>query len=232
MGDIAWEVLEAGVNGERFRHIDDIDRVEVVEQFKDLKAKVEISYYGRCGAGDRFYGLRACVAMFRIFIRDPDVLKLMATTLRLIVTDHQRNRDSLTCITVPPPPMERARSSKDRGWSFLRNALDAFIVQAGGVGHDEPVSERFPPHSTSKDVACEIAKCLLAVEDAPAAKVQIVIAQEEPPEGCWVERKELRSIIPRALERCEALIEASTDPQQTVVWKKLRHMLEKRPSQK
>lgn len=230
MGDIAWEVLEAGSQGERIRELDTIDRVEVVEQFKDLRTKVEVSYFARCGAADRLYGLRACVAIFRTFIRDPDILKLMVTTLTWIITDHERNRDCLACITVPAPPMERSKTSKDKGWSFLRNALDAFIVQAGGTGYDESESDNHPSHSHSKDVALIIAKLLLRAKDAPAAKVQIVIAQEDPPEGCWVERKELRAIIPRALERCEALIQASTDPKETIVWNELRNMLSKKPS--
>merc|ERR1719440_2745904 len=98
------------------------------------------------------------------------------------------------------------------------------------MGHDEPANAVYQAHEISKDAACAIAKCLIATQDAPAAKVQIVMAQEDPPEDCWIERRELRSIIPRALERCDALFQASTDPQQTIVWKQLRDMLAKRPS--
>ena len=80
MGDIAWEVFEAGQNGEAMRSYDSIDRTEIIEQFKDLKCKVQMSYYGKCGACDRLFGIRACIALFRICKSDSEVLELMVST--------------------------------------------------------------------------------------------------------------------------------------------------------
>merc|ERR1712139_261030 len=127
MGDIAWEVFEAGSLGERIRPLETIDRTEIVEQFKDLRHKVHLSYYAKCGAGDRPFGFRACIALFRTHIHDTELLGLMVAVLSECITDHESNRDTLTCLTVPPSPMERNLQFQDRGWSFLRNSLDAFV---------------------------------------------------------------------------------------------------------
>lgn len=130
--DIAWEVLEVGRQGrEKVRQLKDVDRTEVLEQFRSLLPKVSVSHYARCGAGDQLGGLRACIAVLRLFIRDAEVLGACACCLRLIITDHSYNRDGLAAISLPTPPAERGEDHVDRGWSFLRAALDAFATQAG-----------------------------------------------------------------------------------------------------
>ena len=39
MGDIAWEVFEAGDNGERMRDLQSMDRDEVIAQLQDVRFK-------------------------------------------------------------------------------------------------------------------------------------------------------------------------------------------------
>lgn len=213
MGDISWEVFDAGDNGERIRPAESMDRTEILEQFKDLKHKVEMSYFAQCGAGDRLFGFRACIALFRTAIRDSELMNLMVAVLIACIRDNQYNRDALTCLTVPAPPLERGKDFKDRGWSFLRNALDAFVVQAGGAGFSkqEPSSagdekqDRIPD-SCSKDVAVLIAECLVLSRKAPAVLAQLKLVHEDPPADCWCERRELREIIPVAKQTCEELM--------------------------
>lgn len=219
MGDIAWEVFEAGSNGERMRPLETLDRAEIVEQFKDLRHKVKMSYYAKCGAGDKVFGFRACVALLRTCIRDSEVLELMVSVLIECVKDHPYNRDGLACLTTPAPPLERGMSFQDRGWSFLRNALDAFVVQAGGNGYssthgeqpqavmDGPAERERPEVPGPKaEVALLIAECLVGMRNAPAVLAQLKLVHEEPPENCWIERRELKEIIPIAKATCEDLI--------------------------
>jgi len=208
MGDIAWEMFEAGDKGERMRPLETIDRAEVIEQFKDLKHKVQMSYYARCGAGDKMFGFRACIAVLRTFILDSEMLELAVSVLTECITDHEYNRDGMACLTVPAPPLERPGEFKDRGWSFLRNALDAFVVQAGGTEYRVMKGEqREEPaiNTRSKDVAVLIAKCVVRAKDAPAVLAQLKLVHEDPPEDCWIERRELRDIIPVAKKMCEDL---------------------------
>lgn len=227
MGDIAWEMLEGGDKGERFRKHENIDRNELVEQFRALNFKVSVSYYGRCGAGDRVYGFRACIGIYHIFIRDPDVLKIMTSTLSYTITAHDYNRNSLTSITVPPLPLERLKGHKDIGWSFLRNALNAFVVQSGGVGYGEQGDEEHSPNCTNPEVALEIAKLLVLTSKAPAVLVQLVIVHDEVPEDAWMERAELKAIIPLALKQCDVMDEVM--PKEQMVWMQLKFMLSKGP---
>lgn len=226
MGDIAWEVLEAGDRGERIRSVESMDRVEIIEQFKDLKFKVEMSYYAVCGAGDRMFGFRACIALFRACIRDSELLKLMTTVLILCVRNNESNRDCLACLTVPPLPMEREKEFKDRGWSFLRNALDAFVVQAGGSGYNSKMEDSFVVLSgdnCSKKVSTLIAELLVNMKNAPAVLAQLKLVHEDPPADCWLERQELRDIIPIAEKTCEDL--SAEMPSSATVLLKLRDML-------
>jgi len=210
MGDIAWEVFEAGDNGERMRDLESMDRAEVIEQLKDLKFKVERSHYAKCGAGDRMFGFRACIALLRSCIRDSELLELVAAVLIECMKDHEYNRDGITCITVPAPPLERAKDFKDRGWSFLRCALDAFVVQAGGQGYsvmqgEHPKSTEKSIDSCSKDVAVLIAECIVRTKNAPAVLAQLKLVHEEPPADAWIERQELRALIPLVKQTCEDL---------------------------
>lgn len=208
MGDIAWEVFEAGDNGERVRPLQVIDRTEVIEQLTDLKHKVGMSYYAKCGAGDQTSGFRACIALFRLCIRDSEMLQLVVSVLIDCVTEHEYNRDSLACLTVPASPLERRLGEKDRGWSLLRNALDAFVVQGGGTSYSAAqgeASQEHPINSCSKDVALLIAELLVRMKNAPAVLAQLKLVHEDPPENCWIERKELRAIIPAAKKMCQDL---------------------------
>jgi hypothetical protein len=208
MGDIAWEVFEAGDNGERVRPAQAIDRTEVIEQLKDLKHKVSMSHYAKCGAGDQTHGFRACIALFRLCSRDSELLQLMVPVLIDCITEHEYNRDSLACLTVPFAPLERRSEDQDRGWSLLRNALDAFAVQAGGASYSETQGEARQEssiNSCSKDVAVMIAELLVRMKKAPAVLAQLKLVHEDPPENCWVERRELRAIIPIAKQMCQDL---------------------------
>lgn len=210
MGDIAWEVLEAGNNGERLRKLEDIDRVEVIEQFKELLPKVRDSYFARCGAGDRLYGLRACVAIFRIFMHDPEMLDHCATCLKLVITDHEYNRDGLIELSVPMPPAERKDNHVDIGWSFLRAALDAYMVQAGGQPYSSKPKEQ--PEEAAKEaprleVAMKIAECVLATKNAPACIAQLKLLRKSMPVNACAERKELQLMLPALHARTLELIE-------------------------
>lgn len=211
MGDIAWEVFEAGDNGERMRDLESMDRDEVIAQLQDVRFKVEKSHYAKCGAGDRMFGFRACIALLRTCIRDSELLELVAAVLIECMKDHEYNRDGITCLTVPAPPLERPKDFKDRGWSFLRCAFDAFVVQAGGQGYSDgtPGEHRKPSEksidSCSKDVAVLIAECIVRTKDAPAVLAQLKLVHEEPPEDAWIERQELRAIIPLVKQTCEDL---------------------------
>eukprot|EP00747_Dinoflagellata_sp_TGD_P165509 gnl/TRDRNA2_/TRDRNA2_186853_c0_seq1.p1 gnl/TRDRNA2_/TRDRNA2_186853_c0~~gnl/TRDRNA2_/TRDRNA2_186853_c0_seq1.p1 ORF type:complete len:330 (-),score=85.09 gnl/TRDRNA2_/TRDRNA2_186853_c0_seq1:156-1145(-) len=217
MGDIAWEVFEAGERGERVRRHSDIDRFEILEQFRDLLPKVRESYHARCGAGDRRYGIRACIAIFRVFIRDPEMLNYAATTLQTIVSDNTFNRDGLVEVTQPFPPEERREGFKDSGWSFLRQALGAFVVQAGG----ELVGEDFGPHPNTEDqvdrvprqeVAVKIAEVLVAAKLAPTMLAQLALLKDKTmPEGACIERIELKTLLPLAWQKTKELLAAGPD---------------------
>mmetsp|Transcript_3217 Transcript_3217/g.6303 ORF Transcript_3217/g.6303 Transcript_3217/m.6303 type:complete len:377 (+) Transcript_3217:99-1229(+) len=217
MSDIAWEVFEGGVKGERVRKLDIMDRTEIIEQFKDLLIKVRISHYARCGAGDRLYGFRACIAILRVFIRDAEMLDYCAQVLKSCVTDNAYNRDGIASLSVPyPPPAEREDTDKDRGWSFFRAALDAFMVQAGAepYGLDEPEEKSdmelegkiIVYREARKEVALKIADAIVAVREAPAFIAQLALLREETPENAPIDRKELKNMVPLAFEKVEAMI--------------------------
>mmetsp|Transcript_95009 Transcript_95009/g.203985 ORF Transcript_95009/g.203985 Transcript_95009/m.203985 type:complete len:405 (-) Transcript_95009:12-1226(-) len=221
MGDIAWEVFESGQKGERVRKLKDVDRVEIIEQFKELYPKVRDSYFARCGAGDRLWGLRACIGIFRLFIRDPEVLDLCAISLRLTITDHAYNRDGLAALSLPMPPEERLQEHEERGWAFLRAALDAYMVQAGGEPYDsgakapeegeeeegeakkpEPAIDRTP----TREVAIRIAECVVAAKGAPALVAQLKLLREPTVDNHCQERRELKAMLPGLIAKTEELI--------------------------
>mmetsp|Transcript_114510 Transcript_114510/g.202071 ORF Transcript_114510/g.202071 Transcript_114510/m.202071 type:complete len:384 (-) Transcript_114510:44-1195(-) len=217
MSDIAWEVFEQGATGERVRNLEIMDRTEIIEQFKVLLIKVRISHYARCGAGDRLYGFRACIAILRVFIRDAEMLDYCAKVLRACVTENEYNRDGIASLTVPyPPPAERSEIDKDRGWSFFRAALDAFMVQAGAQPYEcqEPEEQSKLEsegkvviyREARKEIALRIAETIVAVREAPAFKAQLALLQEETPESAIKDRRELKAMIPLAFEKVEAML--------------------------
>lgn len=217
MSDIAWEVFEGGLRGERVRKLDIMDRTEIIEQFKDLLIKVRISHYARCGAGDRLYGFRACIAILRVFIRDAEMLDYCAEVLKSCVTNNEYNRDGIATLSVPyPPPAEREDTDKDMGWSFFRAALDAFMVQAGaepyGVEEPEEKSDMelegkiIVYREARKEVALKIADAIVAVREAPAFVAQLALLREELPGNALVDRKELKAMVPLAFDKVEAMI--------------------------
>lgn len=138
MSDIAWEVFETGECGERVRKLVDINREEILAQLRELEPMLRISHFARCGAGDKLFGLRACVAIFRQFVRDTEVLQHTATCLKSMIEGNDYNRNGLCCVAVPMPPAERLDSTNEQGWCFLRAALDAYMVQAGCLPHGCP----------------------------------------------------------------------------------------------
>lgn len=216
MSDIAWEVFEAGDRGEMVRRFAEINRHEVLQQFKELYPKVRDSYYARCGAGDRLYGFRACIAIFQLFMRDPEMLDHCAKCLRLAIKDHAYNREGLAEVTVPLPPEARGPSFVDRGWSFLRHALDAFVVQAGGDafgGHAPTADEDAKDKSAAVErqrpdpqVAVRIAECIVAARPAPALRAQLQLLKEPVPDGARIERRELHLMIPVVFQRTQQLL--------------------------
>lgn len=229
MGDIAWEVFECGERGERMRSLEATDRLEIIEQLKELKHKVKISFYARCGAGDRFYGFRACIAIFRTFCRDSEMLDLTTSVMISCIEDHEFNRDGLTCLTVPAPPLEREPAFKDRGWTFLRNSLDAFVVQAGGEPQSKEAAQETMINSCSANVAMKLAKLITLTADAPAVLAQLKLVHEAPPENAWLERKDLVEIINVARAKIQELRKTDISDEQKTDLQKLDEMLDQKP---
>eukprot|EP00933_Yihiella_yeosuensis_P071091 TRINITY_DN7928_c2_g1_i5.p1 TRINITY_DN7928_c2_g1~~TRINITY_DN7928_c2_g1_i5.p1 ORF type:complete len:348 (-),score=81.11 TRINITY_DN7928_c2_g1_i5:269-1312(-) len=211
VGELAFEVFEIGnVGGERVRKLQKVDRREVIQILKELRPKVDLSYYARCGAGHELVGLRASVAAIRLFCEDSEVLGECIRCLRLIITDQTFNRDGLAAITVPMRPDERREGHIDRGWSFLRAALDAFAIQAGAdpfskLSDDEGSEEPVLVPSRSQEVALQIADCIVAAKGAPAMRAQIGLLSEELPEDAPLERKELKEMLPSVFQKAQEL---------------------------
>jgi len=196
MGDIAWEIFHSGHQGEMLRSREAINREEILAQLQELLPKVRDSHYARCGAGDRLYGLRALIAILHIFIRDAEVLELCAVCLRHCIQEHEANRDGVATLSVPLPPEARGAAFADRGWSFLRHALDALVVQTGGAPFG---SSDGSSGSLNLDVALRLVECIVAAAPAGALQVQLQLLREEPaPEGGRPERAELQQLVPRA----------------------------------
>jgi len=218
-GDIAWEVFEAGpTRGERIRRLCDVDRTEVVEQFKELLPKLRVSYYARCGAaGHGLSGLRACVAVLRLFRRDAEVTRLCAECLRLMISDNAYSRDGLARLSLPMPPDERRLGDAERGWAFLRAALGALATQArvawhtsdgddgddegqppqGGKEEEEDEKEEEPPPEEGRhDSVVLLAGCVVAAAEASALRAQLSLLHGAAPESTGAERRELHEIVP------------------------------------
>lgn len=218
--EIVAEVMEAGRHGERVRQVAAVNRTEVVELLKELGPKVRESYYARCGAGCQFYGIRALIAIFRLFPKDSEVLDQAAECIRWIITDNVHNRNGLTASLVPMPPLERGQDHVDRGWSFLRAALDAFAVQLGAQPFaEQEVPQEIPPLGpgspalfdlASQEVAVKIAECIVAAKDAPALRAQLGLLREAVPESACQEWKELKQMLPAALVQTEELLKGLT----------------------
>lgn len=239
MGDIAWDVLEAGLRGEKVRDLSTIDRKEIITQFEDLYPKVRDSHYARCGAGDRMYGLRACVAIFRLFPDDHEVLGWMVKCLTFIISANDVNRDALCELTLVLPPDERSDQFRDCGWSFLRAVLDAFMVQAGAskfdvatptegqalIQADDGAAEQDEAESAivvhdedgvdrtpQLDVAIRIAECVLATRVSPAMVAQLSLLQQQPSENSPIERHELTQILPAVRLKLTELLTLQQQP--------------------
>lgn len=207
MGDIAWEVFQAGDRGEMVLALQDVNRDELIEQFKELHPKIRDSYYARCGAGDQLYSLRACIAVLRIFIHDAEILDHCAETLYLVIHDNQYNRDGLTELSLPMPPLQRTADTPERGWSFLRACLEAFMVQSGGgASRETPMSE------SNLVVAIKLARCIVVASSAPALTAQLALLREEVPENACAERWELTKMREPACAHTKQLLESNPDP--------------------
>jgi len=211
--DLGWEVIEGGKRGgEKIRQLEAVDRSEVLVHLQQLLTKVRISHYARCGAGERLMGQRACVAVFYVFVRDPEVLSLCAQCLRLMIDGHEWNRDGLAALTQPLPPQERSKAA-DRGWTFLRVALDAFATQAGvesvkrpELEQDESEWEKVKPSDAEPpkpdpEAAMKIAECIVAAKGAPALEAQLKLLNEDLPSDACQERRDLKDLLPVAV-RC------------------------------
>jgi len=166
MGEIAWQVLEPGLTGERTREISSINREELLAEFKELEPKVKMSYYARCGAGDRLHGLRACIAVLRLYELDTEVLDCCSRCMALIISDNRYNRDGLAELSLPFPPAERLHDDREQGYSFLQACLSAILAQA----HVDSESR----------VLRQLAGCLVATRPAPAMQRQLARLAAEP----------------------------------------------------
>lgn len=232
MSDIAWEILESGNSGEKLRRLKDVDHIEVVESLKELCPKVRDSYYARCGAGDHLFGLRACIGIFRLFMFDPDVLELCASCLKYLITDHKYNRDGLAEISLPMPPSARGDNHVDKGWSFLRAALDAYMVQGGAEpfswrpggeenddddedaeDQDGQVRPAVPvDHAPRRNVAIKIVECILAAKGAPSVVAQLALLREPLPAGTCQDSMELKCMLPRVYAKTQELLDLEPNP--------------------
>lgn len=214
MGDIAWEMLESGERGERVRGLKDIDRTEIIEQFKELRPKISDSHYARCGAGDRLYGLRACIAILRVFVCDPEVLDHCVSCMKLVISNNDYNRDGLLELTVPMPPLERvAATHKDHGWSFLRAALDAYMTQGGAESVSPPAEVTDGvDHAPRRQVAIKIADLMVTAKRSPALAAQLALLREATPKTACSERKELKRMLPLAVDKTQQLLKQEAHP--------------------
>lgn len=223
--DIGWEMFESrGATGERVRTLAKIDRTEVLEQIRELLPKVRASHYARCGAGDRRSGLRALVAVFHVFARDPEMLDAAARCLTLIITGNDMNRDSLAEVFVAMPPAERREHDRQMGWSFLRAALNAFMVQANAETQfpsqataqaeeaDEDQEEIIVHREPDPKVAVLIAECLAAAATAPAMRVQLRLLNQEPSASSPLERRELTEMVEPVRLQVEEMMKEDSSP--------------------
>lgn len=203
-GDVSWELFERGERGgERLKSLEDIDRDAVLGSLQALLPKVRDSHYARCGAGNGLYGLRAMIAVLRVFERDPLVLACAADCVTYMVSDHKPNRDNLAELSLPMPPVERRDGDVERGWAFLRAAVGAFVVQAGASDVVE-VEER-------RDVAAKLAECVAAVRDAPAMKAQLaLLSRPAGKDNSCPDRLELKDLLAAAYGRARAMVGEET----------------------
>ncbi|CAE8678444.1 unnamed protein product [Polarella glacialis] len=204
-------------------------RREILEQFRALEPKVRISYYARCGAGDQLGGLRACVAVLRLFVQDAEVLGACAKCLRLMITDHDYNRDGLAALWLGRLQPKVARSEgedsgeEDKGgWSFLRAALDAFATQAGAEPFVAGQAEGQKAEGLSErrdEVALQIAECVVAARAAPAMQAQLALLRREASAvsspstalASSAEHSELREMLPSVRQMAHQLMEKGSD---------------------
>merc|ERR1719341_2295056 len=229
MSDIGWEVFHTEDRREKLRRRKDIAATELKEELEELSIKLRESYYAQCGAGSNLGGFRACIAIFYIFMRDASVLGPCAECLRLAILDHSKNRNNLCELSLPVPPAARDDDFEDRGWSFLRRALDAFMVQSGldsfsgsdpkdfeDEDDDDENSTGESPDivvvSLDRKVAVQIAECIVAAREATALRAQLKLLREELPEDACAERRDLRAMAPMALRRTRELHAEQPDP--------------------
>jgi len=191
MGEIAWHVLESGYTGERTREFSSINREDLLAEFKELEPKVKMSYYARCGAGDRLHGLRACIAVLRLYEQDTEVLEWCSRCIAIVVSDNRYNRDGLVELTLPFPPEERLHDAREEGYSFLQACLSAMHAQA----NLDSESRALRP----------LARCLVATKQAPAMRKQLARLAAAPGENEPPAVKTLRSQWPAAREVVQML---------------------------
>lgn len=173
------------------------------------------------------YGLRACIAVMRIFLYDSEVLDLCTSCLLCVISDHEYNRDGLAGLSLPMPPMERTADMADAGWAFLRAALDAFIVQGGGTPYEEVLSATAASQSVglvrggrslaqrcwNTAVAMKVAKCIVACAPAPAMAAQFALLQQPCAADCCDERREACEMLAEAVKTATSLLASSpNDP--------------------
>eukprot|EP00440_Ansanella_granifera_P076199 gb/GFBE01082693.1/.p1 GENE.gb/GFBE01082693.1/~~gb/GFBE01082693.1/.p1 ORF type:complete len:376 (+),score=95.25 gb/GFBE01082693.1/:1-1128(+) len=215
--ELACEVFKVGpCGGEQMQTSEEVDRSLVIDYLQSLAPKACISHYARCGVGEKCIGLRAMVGVLWHYPRDPEVLDLCATCLRSTVL-LERNRDSLVSLSQPLPPEERASVGHfERGWSFLRIALDAFACQAGGVPvkreaveateHDGEWEKVKAEERADPEVAVKLAQCIVATKDAPAMQAQLKLLREPVADDACKEIRDLKEMLPSVVSLTQQLI--------------------------
>jgi len=197
--DLASEVLQLTRTGGECLRTDAVDREAVVELLESLLVKLRIAPYARCGAGEKQHGLRAMVGVMWHFYGDVEVISLCADCLRLAMTGNQHNCDSLLAIWTPAFPNERHHGQVEKGWSFLRIALDAFTFQAGGDLFPRAAGSTGCSEARSDEAALKLAQCILQARHSPLLDAQLRLLKEPPGAQSCAQRTELKEMLPAVL---------------------------------
>ncbi|CAJ1385175.1 unnamed protein product [Effrenium voratum] len=195
--DLGSEVLQVGkTGGDRMRDAEAVDRQAVLDLLHSIAVKVRVSHYARCGVGEQQGGLRAMVAVMWHFATDAEVVGLAADCLRMAITGNGFNCDRLLALWAPMPPHERHSGGQmERGWSFLRFALDAFAFQAG---------EQDGAKAKDPEAALKIAQCVLAAKASPVMEAQLRLLKAMPADPCQ-EHRELKEMMPKLVQLAKEL---------------------------
>lgn len=198
--DLASEVLQLGRTGGECLRTGAVDREVVLELLESLEVKLRISHYARCGVGEKQNGLRAMLGVMWHFYSDVEIISLCADCLRLAILGNQYNCDSLLAIWTPAFPKERHHGQTEKGWSFLRIALDAFTFQAGGdiFPRADSAGSGSSNRVGHEEAALKLAQCILQARHSPVMEAQLRLLKEDPGNES-LDRQELKEMLPNVL---------------------------------